>query len=158
MVIKTKKVQLEKNKYIKLALINFMAQKKHLTYALIPIAICCIAVFYFSWWWISLGILTAVLYVAFWAIQFAGVTMMAQNKPLFEKLTYEIDSRQVLMKINEKQGMPIKWEMIKKVVEAKEYFLLFIDKAQFVYLPHKGFNSENDLNFLRHILKNKKLI
>jgi hypothetical protein len=83
---------------------------------------------------------------------------MEQNKPLFEKLMYEIDSRQILMKINEKQGMPIKWEMVKKVVEYKEYYLLFVDKAQFVYLPIKSFNSENDLNFLRHILKNKKLI
>jgi hypothetical protein len=158
MIIKTKKVQLEKKKYIKLALINFMLQRKHLYYSLIPIAICAISIFIFSWWWIVVGLLIAILYVAFWAIQFTGVTVMEQNKPLFEKLMYEIDSRQILMKINEKQGMPIKWEMVKKVVEYKEHYLLFVDKAQFVYLPIKSFNSENDLNFLRHILKNKKLI
>src|SRR6478752_292159 len=141
MIIKTKKVQLEKKKYIKLALINFMLQRKHLYYSLIPIAICAISIFIFSWWWIVVGLLIAILYVAFWAIQFTGVTVMEQNKPLFEKLMYEIDSRQILMKINEKQGMPIKWEMVKKVVEYKEHYLLFVDKAQFVYLPIKSFNS-----------------
>lgn len=158
MIIKTKKVQLEKKNYIKIALVNFMMQKKHLLYALIPLAICAISIFYFSWWWIVLGVLTAILYVAFWAVQFTGVTMMEQNKPLFEKLMFEIDSRQILMKINEKQGMPIKWDMIKNVVVEKDHYLFFLDKAQFVYLPLKAFNTDNDLNFLKHILKSKKLI
>ncbi|MFN8438504.1 MAG: hypothetical protein U0V72_12830 [Cytophagales bacterium] len=158
MIIKTKKVQLEKNTYIKIALTNFLKQKKHLYYALAPVAICLISVFYFSWWWIVLGVLTAVLYIAFWAIQFAGVTMMEQNKPLFEKLMYEIDSRQILMKINERQGMPVKWEMVKSANLDQDKVLLFIDKAQFIYLPIKAFNSDNDVNFLKHILKSKKLI
>lgn len=158
MIVKTKKVQLEKKKYIKIALLNFLYQKKHLVYALIPLAILAINIFYFSWWLIVLALLTAILYVAFWAVQFTGVTMMEQNKPLFEKLTYEINSQQILMKINERQGMPIKWEMIKKVEQNNEHVLLFVDKAQFIYLPYKGFNSDNDLNFLRHILKSKKLI
>lgn len=158
MIVKTKKVQLEKKKYIKIALLNFLSQKKHLLYALIPLAILAINIFYFSWWLVVLALLTAILYVAFWAVQFTGVTMMEQNKPLFDKLTYEINSQQILMKINERQGMPIKWDMIKKVVQNNEHVLLFVDKAQFIYLPYKGFNSENDLNFLRHILKSKKLI
>lgn len=158
MIIKTKKVQLEKKQYVKIALLNFMIQTKHLYYSLIPVAICLISIFYFSWWWIVVGVLTALLYVAFWAIQFAGVTMMEQNKPLFEKLMFEIDSRQILMKINDKQGMPVKWEMIKKAVVDSEHILLFIDKAQFIFLPNKCFNSDNDINFLKHILKGKKLI
>jgi hypothetical protein len=102
-----------------------------------------------------MAILAYALYWLFWVIQFAGVSQMEQNKIIFEKMSYEIDSRQILMKLNAQQGMPIKWDMIKKVDTNKEAFILTMSKAQFIYLPYKIFNTENEKKFMEAILRRK---
>jgi hypothetical protein len=83
---------------------------------------------------------------------------MEQNKPIFQKMAYEIDSRQILMKINAKEGMPVQWNMIKRVTITKDAFVLYLSKAQFIHLPFRIFNSDNDKKFLEAILKRKELI
>jgi membrane protein YdbS with pleckstrin-like domain len=106
MIVKTKKYKLDTTQYIKMALARVL--KEQWWVVLIALAI---AAGYFwipSWWWISMAILAYVLYVLFWLIQFAGVTQMEQNKVMFDKLSYEIDSRQIMIKLNAKQGMPVK--------------------------------------------------
>jgi hypothetical protein len=87
-----------------------------------------------------------------------GVTQMEQNKVIFEKLAYEIDSRQILMKINTKQGMPVQWNMIKRVDITKSAYVLYLSKAQFIHLPFRIFNTDNERKFLETILKRKELI
>lgn len=83
---------------------------------------------------------------------------MEQNKVMFDKLAYEIDSRQVMMKINSKQGMPINWSMIKRAEITKDAFVLVMSKAQFIHLPFKIFNTENERKFVETILKRKGYI
>jgi hypothetical protein len=156
MIVKTKKYQLETGTYIKLGLLNILKQQWWVI--LIAIGIACGYFWIASWWWISMAILAYVLYWLFWVIQFAGVTQMEQNKVIFEKMSYEIDSRQILMKLNAKQGMPIKWDMIKKVEMTKDAFILTMSKAQFIHLPYRIFNSDNDKKFLETILKRKEFI
>ena len=72
-------------------------------------------------------------------------------------MSYEIDSRQILIKLNERQGSPVKWEMFKKVYKRKEDFLFMMGRGQFLLLPYKIF-SENDLRFVESILNRKELI
>lgn len=91
-------------------------------------------------------------------IQFAGVTQLDQYKILFERLSYEISSQQILIKLNAKQGMPIKWDQIKNAKVGKKAFTLVLSKAQFVYLPYKVFKTENEKKFVETILKRKELI
>lgn len=153
MIVKTKKYQLETGTYIKLGLTNIL--KEQWWVVLIAIAIGCGYFWIASWWWISMAILAYVLYWLFWVIQFAGVTQMEQNKVIFEKMSYEIDSRQILMKLNVQQGMPIKWDLIKKVDLTKDAYILTMSKAQFIYLPFKIFNTENERKFLEAILRRK---
>lgn len=98
------------------------------------------------------------LYFLFWLIQFAGVTQLDQTKMLFEKLAYEISSQQILIKLNTKQGMPIKWEQIKRGWVGKKAIVLVINKAQIIHLPFKIFNTENERKFVQSILKRKGLI
>jgi hypothetical protein len=59
------------------------------------------------------------------------------------------------MKINPREGMPMKWDQIKKAAIGKDYFVLFVNKAQMIYLPFKIFNTENERKFLTSILKTK---
>jgi hypothetical protein len=153
MIVKTKKYQLESKTYIKLGLTNIL--KEQWWVALIALAIACGYFWIASWWWISMAILAYLLYWLFWLIQFAGVSQMEQNKAIFEKMSYEIDSRQILMKLNATQGMPIKWDMIKKAEVTKDAFVLTMSKAQFIHLPFKIFNTENEKKFVEAILKRK---
>jgi hypothetical protein len=106
------------------------------------------------WWFIGAG-LGAILYLLFWWIQFYGVTQLEQGKMLFEKFSYEISSQQIMMKINPREGMPLKWDQIKRASIGKDYFILFVNKAQLIYLPFKIFNTENEKKFLTSILRTK---
>jgi hypothetical protein len=156
MIVKTKKFQLSTGKYIKLGLVNIF--KAQWWVLLIAIAIASMTLFIPShWWWIG-ALVALVLYVLFWVIQFAGITQLEQNKILFERLNYEISSHQILIKLNPKQGMPMKWENIKKAYAGKDFFLLVISKAQFIYLPFRIFNSDNDRKFMETILRRKNFI
>ena len=153
MIVKTKKYQLNKNTYIKLALGNVL--KEQWWVGLIVIALCS-GYFWIAsiWWFIGTGI-AALLYVLFWLIQFAGVTQLEQGKMLFEKLAYEINSQQILIKLNAKQGMPLKWDQIKAAKIGKNYIMLKVNKAQIVHLPFKIFATDNDRKFVETILKRK---
>ncbi len=156
MIIKTKKYQLQTGTYIKMGLKSIL--KEQWWVILIALVICCGYFWIASIWWIIGAIIAYGLYVLFWAIQFTGVTQMEQNKPIFQKMAYEIDSRQILMKINAREGMPVQWNMIKRVELTKDAFVLYLSKAQFIHLPFKIFNSDNDKKFLETILKRKELL
>jgi hypothetical protein len=156
MIIKTKKYQLPTTTYIKMGLVSIL--KEQWWVILIALAICCGYFWIDSFWWFFGAVLAYGLYVLFWAIQFTGVTQMEQNKPIFQKMAYEIDSRQILMKVNAKEGMPVQWNMIKRVSITKDAFVLYLSKAQFIHLPFRIFNSDNDKKFLEAILKRKELI
>ncbi|GAB2493572.1 hypothetical protein GCM10027164_24280 [Algoriphagus taiwanensis] len=156
MIIKTKKYQLETGTYIKMGLVSIL--KEQWWVILIALAICCGYFWIASIWWIIGALIAYGLYVLFWAIQFTGVTQMEQNKPIFQKMGYEIDSRQILMKINAREGMPVQWNMIKKAEMTKDAFVLYLSKAQFIHLPFRIFNSDNEKKFLETILKRKELI
>lgn len=158
MIVKTKKYQLPKNTYIKVGLANIL--KKQWWVFLIAIALLIPAFIFpeYKWWFIITVPILLGLYILFWAIQFTGVTQMQQNQVMFEKLSYEIDSRQILIKLNPKQGSPIPWSMIKDAKKGKDHFLFVINKGQFIYLPFKVFNSDHDLKFTETILKRKGYI
>ena len=153
MIVKTKKYKLPTGTYIKLALKNVLLEQ----WWVIPIALAIAsgAFFIFSWWWIIGAVLSYGLYVLFWLIQFAGVTQLEQSKILFDKLSYEINSQQILIKVNPRQGMPIKWENVRKAIIGKDYFLLIITKAQLIHLPFRIFNTEHERKFIETILKRK---
>ncbi len=156
MLVKTKNYRLEKNVYIRLAFVNILKQQWWAS--LIVVAIALGYLWIASWWWFFAALLGAGLFLLFWYIQFYGVTQLEQGKMLFERFSYEINSQQILMKINPREGMPMKWDQIKSARVGKDYFLLFINKAQLIYLPFKIFNSDNERKFVGSILKNKGLV
>jgi hypothetical protein len=156
MNVRTKKYQLTTGTYIKLAFGNLI--KDQWWVALIYLAICGGYAWIPSHWWITGASIALVLYILFWVIQFAGISQMEQGKFMFEKLSYEINSQQILIKLNSKQGMPMKWDSIKRAIAGKNHFLFVVNKAQLVYLPHRIFNSQNEIKFIETILKRKGFI
>jgi len=156
MIVRTKKYQLATGKYIGLALVGVLKQQWWVF--LIYFAICSGFFIIPNAWWIIGASIALILYLLFWLVQFAGVTQLEQSKFLFQKLTYELSSQQILVKLNAKQGMPMKWDQIKRVSAKKEAFLLFVSKAQLIYLPHRIFNSDNEIKFFETILRRKGYI
>ena len=156
MIVKTRNYRLEKKDYIKMALKAILIQQWWV--GLIVVAICLGYVWIPSIWWFIGAAIGAGLYLLFWWIQFYGVTQLEQGKMLFERFSYEISSQQIVMKLNAREGMVMKWDQIKKAEIRKDSFLLFVNKAQLIHLPFKIFNSENERKFLTSILRNKGLV
>lgn len=159
MIVKTKNYKLDKKTYVSLALKNILLKQGWIAAA--AAIVLCLGYFIPGadsiWWFI--GAFTGLgLYLLFWWIQFYGVTQLEQGKMLFEKFSYEISSQQILMKINPREGMPMKWDQIKSASMGKDYFLLVINKAQMIHLPFKIFNTENERKFLTSVLKTKGLL
>jgi hypothetical protein len=154
MIIRTKNYKLDKKTYIRLALKNILLQQGWIA-GLVALALCLCYFWIPSIWWFIGALVGLGLYLLFWWIQFFGVTQLEQGKMLFEKFSYEISSQQILMKINPREGMPLKWDQIRKASIGKEYFVLFVNKAQLIYLPFKIFNTENERKFLTSILRTK---
>lgn len=184
MIVKTKKYALDQKTYINLALRQWV--KDNWKWAFVPLALILLNVVlsltkvYPNYWIYIVIVLLTVLYVLFWAIQITGIAQMEQSKALFQKYIYEIDSRQILMRINAKEGGILKWTQIDSAVKDKDAYILFLDsseamantkagwfaktvtkglaKAQFIYLPFNIFTSENDLRFMDALLKRKSLL
>jgi hypothetical protein len=157
MIVRTKNYKLEKKTYINLAFKSILAQQGWIA-GVSALAICLLYFWIPSIWWFVGAMVGLGIYLLFWYIQFYGVTQLEQGKMLFEKFTYEINSQQILMKINPREGMPLKWDQIKKADIGKDYFVLFVNKAQLIYWPFKIFNSENERKFVTSILRTKGLI
>jgi len=157
MTIKTKKYQLKANDYVKIAMLQLF--KKTWWYGFGPLAFVAIGFFVpYGGWYIGFGLVVAILYLLFWFVQFYGVTQMEQNKQMFDKLAYEIDSRFIVIKLNTKQGMQMNWDMLQSAIKLNDAYLLIINKAQFLHFPFSIFNSESDIKFLEAILKRKNLL
>ena len=156
MIVKTKKYKLATGTYIKEAMANILITQWWVS--LIVVALCGGYFIIPNVWWFWGTAIAVVLYLLFWVIQFTGVTQLEQSKILFEKLSYEISSQQVLIKLSSKQGMPIKWDQIKSAKVGKDKIVLIVNSAQMVYLPFKIFKTENERKFVETILKRKGYI
>ena len=156
MIVKTRNYKLDKQDYIKMALKNVLRQQWWVW--LIVLAICLCYFWVASIWWFIAAFIGGGLYVLFWWIQFYGVTQLEQGKMLFERFSYEINSQQIVVKVNPREGMPVKWDQIKTAKVGKDFYLLFMNKAQLIHLPFKIFNTENERKFVGSIMKNKGLI
>ena len=157
MIVKTKNFKLEKKTYINIAFKSILKQQGWIA-AVAAIAICLLYFWIPSIWWFIAAVIGIGLYLLFWYIQFYGVTQLEQGKMLFERFSYEINSQQILMKLNPREGMPLKWDQIKRANVGKDHFVLFVNKAQLIYWPYKIFNSENERKFVASILKTKGLV
>jgi hypothetical protein len=160
-VIKTKKYALDSKKYISIAMKHLLRTQWY--WAAVPAGLIIINIIlnltvYPSYWIYIIPILVVIGYLAFWAIQFTGVSQLEQYKVMFQKMHYEIDTRQVLAKLNQREGMQLKWDMIKSAYKEKDHFLLVLSRAQFLYWPFEIFASDNDLRATESILRRKNLI
>lgn len=156
MIVRTKKYKLQNSTYFRLGLQNIIGEQWWVF--LIALGIMSGTFFIKTPWFIIGATIGLVVYFLFWIIQFYGITQLEENQLIFERLGYEITSRQIMAQISPKQGMPILWDQVKRAAQGKDYFLLVISKGHLIHLPYKIFNSTNEVKFVETILKRKGLI
>ncbi|TAG03337.1 MAG: YcxB family protein [Cytophagia bacterium] len=114
---------------------------------------------YYNYWMYIFAILAPTLWYLFWWVQFTASPNLPQLKPFFEKFMYEFTSRDIVLKVNAKEGVQLKWENIVAAEKTNEAFILHIGLGQILYLPFKIFNNDTDLKFMEEgILKRKNLL
>ena len=177
LAIRTKKTQFDTNTYTRLAMAEVW--KKDWPYALVPFALGLLpAIFIHSWWWIALALLLTVLFVLLRSAQVTGVTQMEQSKPLFERMSFEMDQRHLLMRVSPEKAMQLPWDMIGRARRDADAYLLYLkpgtppaglapwrlwvarkfDVPVFLHLPLRIFNSPNDLKLFEALLRRKNLL
>jgi hypothetical protein len=156
MIVRTKKYKVSSSLYIKLGIQNIL----RVQWWIFPlIALFMSGTFFIKTIWFILGALLSFIgYLLYWLIQFYGLTQLEDNRPMFERVSYEINSQHLIMQVNPKQGMPIPWGEITKAYKREKYFLLVLSKAQFFYLPFKIFSGENEIKFFTTVLQRKELL
>jgi hypothetical protein len=180
LAIRTKKSQLTTDAYTKMVMGEVW--KKDWVYALIPFVLGLLpAIFLPSWWWIALALVLTILFVLFRSAQVTGVTQMEQSKPLFERMAFEMDNKQLLLRVGpDKEGkaMQLNWDMIDRARRDADAYLLYLkpgtppeglaawrlwlarafDVPVFLHLPLRIFNSPNDLKLFEALLRRKNLL
>jgi len=60
--------------------------------------------------------------------------------------------------MNARQGSQIPWAQIQKVENNGEGFIFYMNRVNFIFIPEKAFNSNNDINFVKALLNKKGLL
>ncbi|GAB2944526.1 hypothetical protein GCM10027048_06680 [Hymenobacter coalescens] len=178
LAIRTKKYQLDKETYTRMALTHVW--KKDWWQAVIPLIVLLLpALVSFSWWWVAAAVVVTVLYVLLRSAQVTGVTQLEQGKVLFERLSYEFDPRYIAFRANEKdQPRGMTWDMIETVKRSKDAYILYLKQPDvadqvagwrawlaklmwvpvFIHLPLRIFNAPKDLTMFESLLRRKNLL
>ncbi|HEX8326226.1 MAG TPA: hypothetical protein VF629_01710 [Hymenobacter sp.] len=177
LAIRTKKSQLTTDAYTRMVMGEVW--KKDWVYALIPFALGLLpAIFAPSWWWLVLAVVLTVLFVLFRSAQVTGVTQMEQSKPLFERMSFEMDQKQLLLRVGPEKAMQLTWDMIGRARRDPDAYLLYLkpgtppeglaawrlwlartfDVPVFLHLPQRIFNSPNDVKLFEALLRRKNLL
>lgn len=156
MIVKTKKYKMPSTLYVRLGIQNVLRMQ----WWIFPLLVLFMSGTFFikTIWFIVGGFIFLILYILFWAIQFYGLTQLEENRPMFERVAYEINSQYLVLQVNSKQAMSIPWMEITKTYKKKEYFLLVLSKVQFFYVPFKIFNGDNEIKFFTTVLQRKGLL
>jgi len=177
LAIVTKKSQFDTNAYTKLAMAEVW--RKDWVYALVPFALGLLpAIIWHSWWWLALSFMLTLLFVLLRSAQVTGVTQMEQSKPLFERMSFEMDQKQLLLRVSKEKAMQLTWDMIGRVRRDDDAYLLYLkpgappadtagwrlwiartfDVPVFLHLPQRIFNSDNDRKLFEALLRRKNLL
>lgn len=175
--IRTKKYQYDPNTYTRLA----MAQvwRREWWYAAVPLAVGLLpALVWHSWWWLLLGVGLALAFVLLRSSLVTGITQMEQSKPLFERMNFEADQRQLILRQSEQKAMALPWDQLSRVQLHEGAYLLYLKSAAppaelapwrrwiartfdvpvFLHLPLRLFNNDNDRKLFEALLRRKGLL
>ena len=178
--IRTKKTQLTTERYTEIALRRLWKKQWWVLVALAAFGIM-LTLVWPSWWVLAIVVVLALLHVLFWGVQVTGVTKLEQTKILFERVFYEINAQNFLLKKNDREGAHLKWEMFERADRLPNAYVLTFTSTppagapapsrlqraltwlgagelQFMVLPFDIFLKPADLKLMEATLRRKNLL
>lgn len=178
--IRTKKTQLTAERYTEIALRRLWKKQWWVLAALAGLG-GVLALVWPSWWVLAIVLTLGLLHVLFWGAQVTGVTKLEQTKILFERVFYEINAQNFLLKKNDREGAQLKWELFERAERLPDAFVLTLSSTpppgappatrlqrtltwlgagelQFLVLPFGIFLKPADLKLMEATLRRKNLL
>lgn len=81
-----------------------------------------------------------------------------QNKAFFKEMYYKIDGSAMYCETKDKETGTVNFDTVVKVMKRRNYYLVYLSKAQFYYIAQKAFKSQEDAEIFNQLLKNKNLV
>jgi hypothetical protein len=78
------------------------------------------------------------------------------NKLFFKGRVFEIDNQTIIITFNGKIASEIRIVDIARVIKNSKYYLLFMSKKKFIYVPISAFRTTGDISRFDSILKARK--
>ena len=99
----------------------------------------------------------AILYPVIFIIQFWLFATSKENKIFLLERHYSIYEDKIVGTLSDGTDNIIKLEHLIKSIQTKRYFLLYISKNQFIYIPNDSFKNDKDKEwFIMKIIMNIK--
>lgn len=100
-------------------------------------------------------ILFCILFPLLLIIQFWRYAYSKQNKIFLLERYYEIEPDMITGIMQDGTSQPIKIEHFIKVIKSSKYYLMYIAKAQFIYVPFDSFKTPSDKEWFDNEIINK---
>jgi len=81
-----------------------------------------------------------------------------QNKAFFKERYYKIDGSAMYCETEDNETGTVNLDTIVKVKNRRNYYLIYLSKAQFFYIPVKAFKNQEDARRFTQILKVRNLM
>ena len=156
MNIITKPFTMPIGSYVKVAFINAVKEQWYVT--VIAVVLFGVSLYFHDTTCAVLCCVAETLYLMFWVAQFYGVSKLPQGKIMFQKLFYEFNESEILMHVDVMRAAKIEWSSIKKCKRYKNAYVIFLSKANVVYLLDSVFRSKMEFNLFETLLKRKKIM
>ena len=98
------------------------------------------------------------LYPVFVVIYLWYYAKTKQNKAFFKERYYKIDGSTMYCETKDNETGNVNLDTVVKVMKRKNYYLVYLSKVQFFYIPVKAFKSQEDAEMFNQLLKDRNLI
>ena len=152
-MIKTNEIKLTKREYFKILARKYFKEKWWLVGAVLILAIIAVSKDYkdaFDYFIIVFGI----GYPIYLLIFFRNFAYSKENKIVLLGRHYEFHDEQLIAQTEDGTRSEILYKNFTKILNMKEFAMLYLSKASFIYLPKNAFESEDDFN---KVIKNIEL-
>ncbi|MEJ2004183.1 MAG: YcxB family protein [Cyclobacteriaceae bacterium] len=76
-----------------------------------------------------------------------------RNKLLFDEIQFVIDERKIVSRIGEGTVTEVPWENINRSISREDYWMLYISKGQFFYIPRMAFHTDAEIAFFEQLIE-----
>lgn len=87
-----------------------------------------------------------VLFPALYVLRFYRFAFSERNAPFFEERAAWIDDRALTVRFDDGTEDTIPWDKVVRIRDFGDYFLIYVSRRQFAYLPKSAFPRQEDLD------------